>query len=58
MKSGIPVNEESIARVGNVTLMSSPTLFLTSGNNDARRLRPGDVVRSQEAVGTDEIAAS
>ena len=51
------MNEQSTARVGNVSLMSSPSLFLTSGSNDARRLRPGDVVRSQEAVSPDEIAA-
>ena len=57
VKAGTPVNEESVARVGSVTLMSSPTLFLTSGTNNARRLDPGESVRSQEAVGADEIAA-
>jgi phospholipid/cholesterol/gamma-HCH transport system substrate-binding protein len=57
VKAGTPLNEESIARVGSVTLMSSPTLFLTGGSNDARRLGPGESVRSQEAVGADEIAA-
>jgi phospholipid/cholesterol/gamma-HCH transport system substrate-binding protein len=57
VKAGTPVNEESIARVGSVTLMSSPTLFLTGGSNNARRLRPGESVRAQEAVGADEIAA-
>ena len=56
VKAGTPVNEESIARVGSVTLMSSPTLFLTGGSNNARRLGPGESVRSQEAVGADEIA--
>jgi phospholipid/cholesterol/gamma-HCH transport system substrate-binding protein len=55
--AGTPVNEESIARVGSVSLMSSPTLFLTGGSNKARRLGPGEVVPSQEAIGTDEIAA-
>ncbi len=53
VKAGTPVNEESIARVGSVTLMSSPTLFLTSGSNNARRLGPGESVRSQEAVGAE-----
>jgi phospholipid/cholesterol/gamma-HCH transport system substrate-binding protein len=57
VKAGTPVNEECIARVGSVTLMSSPTLFLTGGSNSARRLDPGEVVPSKEAVGTDEIAA-
>ena len=57
VKAGTPVNEESIARVGSVTLMSSPTLFLTGGSNNARRLGPGELVPSQEAVGQTEIAA-
>jgi phospholipid/cholesterol/gamma-HCH transport system substrate-binding protein len=57
VKDGTPVNEESIARVGGVTLMSSPTLFLTGGSNNARRLGPGDVVPSQEAISTNEITA-
>jgi phospholipid/cholesterol/gamma-HCH transport system substrate-binding protein len=57
VKAGTPVNEESIAQVGNVTLMSSPALFLTSGSNNARRLGPGESVRSQEAVSQAEIAA-
>ena len=51
VKAGTPVNEESIARVGSVTLMSSPTLSLTGGSNNARRLGPGEVVPSQEAIG-------
>jgi phospholipid/cholesterol/gamma-HCH transport system substrate-binding protein len=57
VKAGTPVNEESVARVGSVTLMSSPTLFLTGGSNNARRLGPGESVRSLEAAGADEIAA-
>ncbi len=57
VRAGTAVNEESIARVGGVTLMSSPALFLTSGSNHARRLGPGESVRSQEAVSQTEIAA-
>jgi phospholipid/cholesterol/gamma-HCH transport system substrate-binding protein len=57
VKAGTPVNEESIARVGGVTLMSSPALFLTSGSNSARRLAPGESVQSQEAVSQTDIAA-
>ena len=57
VKAGTPVNAESIARVGSVTLMSSPTLFLTGGSNNARRLGPGEVVPSQEAISANEIAA-
>jgi phospholipid/cholesterol/gamma-HCH transport system substrate-binding protein len=57
VKAGTPVNEESVARVGGVTLMSSPALLLSSGSNHARRLGPGESVRSQEAVTQAEIAA-
>jgi phospholipid/cholesterol/gamma-HCH transport system substrate-binding protein len=52
-----PVNEECIARVGHVTLMGGPALFVTGGSNNARRLGPGENVQSREAVSQDEIAA-
>jgi ABC-type transporter Mla subunit MlaD len=55
--AGTPVNAECIARVGHVTLMGAPALFLSSGSNNARRLRAGEDVQSQEAVSQDEIAA-
>jgi len=57
VKAGTPVNEESIARVASVTLMSSPTLSLAGGSNSARRLDPGAVVPSQETIGMNEVAA-
>jgi ABC-type transporter Mla subunit MlaD len=41
VKAGTPVNEESIARVGGVTLMSSPALFITSGSNNGPSPWPG-----------------
>jgi phospholipid/cholesterol/gamma-HCH transport system substrate-binding protein len=56
VKDGTPVNAGSFARVGSVTLMSSPTLFLTGGSNNARRLGPGEAVPSQEAVSPNDIA--
>jgi phospholipid/cholesterol/gamma-HCH transport system substrate-binding protein len=55
--AGTPVNEQSIARVGHVSLMGGPALFLTSGSNNARRLAQGEAVRSREAVSQDEIVA-
>ena len=56
VRPGTPVNEQCTVRVGSVSLMSSPALFLTTGSNDARRLNSGEVMRSQEAVSQDEIA--
>jgi phospholipid/cholesterol/gamma-HCH transport system substrate-binding protein len=56
VRPGTPVNEQSTVRVGSVSLMGSPALFVTTGSNDARRLNAGEVLRSQEAVSQDEIA--
>src|SRR4029450_11214710 len=56
VRPGTPVNEQCTVRVGSVSLMSSPALFVTPGSNDARRLKAGDVMQSQEAVSQDEIA--
>ena len=36
--------------------MSSPLLQITTGTSDARRLKAGDVVPSEEAVSLDEIS--
>ncbi|HWI16830.1 MAG TPA: MlaD family protein [Vicinamibacterales bacterium] len=55
VRAGTPINANSTARVGSVSLMSSPTLQITTGSNDARRLAPGEAVPSEEAVSLDEI---
>lgn len=55
VKTGTPVNQNSTARVGSVSIMTSPILSITTGSNDARRLGPGEVVPSEEAVSLDEI---
>lgn len=56
VQPGTPLNERCTARVGSVSLMSSPVLLVTTGSNEARRLQAGEVVPSQEALGQDEIA--
>lgn len=55
VKAGTPMNKESIAQVGTVSIMSSPALSITTGSNNARRLRAGEVVPSQEIVSLEEI---
>ena len=55
VKIGTPVNEKSTAQVGTVSIMSSPALSLTTGSNDARRLTPGQVVRSQEVISLEDV---
>src|SRR5690242_9255049 len=36
VKSGTPINESSTARPGTVTIMGTPALLITTGENDAR----------------------
>jgi ABC-type transporter Mla subunit MlaD len=55
VKTGTPINQNSTARAGSVSVMSSPVLMISTGSNDARRLSPGEVVASQESVSMDEI---
>jgi len=50
VKEGTPMNGQSRARVGAVSLMGSPALQITTGSNDAPRLAAGDVVPSDEGV--------
>jgi len=56
VQTGTPVNEASTASVGAISLMSSPALSITTGRNEARRLTPGQVVRSEETLTMEEIA--
>jgi phospholipid/cholesterol/gamma-HCH transport system substrate-binding protein len=56
VKAATPLNENSKARSGTVTMMGTPALLITTGSNDARRLSPGEAVQSEEPVGLDEVA--
>jgi phospholipid/cholesterol/gamma-HCH transport system substrate-binding protein len=55
VKQGTPLNAKSVAEVGSVTLMSDPALTISTGSNDAPRLSPGEVIRSEETVSLDEL---
>ncbi|MFZ0591255.1 MAG: MlaD family protein [Bryobacteraceae bacterium] len=55
IKEGTPVNENSVAELGSVSLMSSPAISITTGSNDARRLPAGAVIRSRETVSIDDM---
>lgn len=52
---GTPLNEKSVADVGSVSLMGDPVLAISTGSNDAARLRAGAVIPSQETVSLDEL---
>jgi len=55
VKAGTPVNGQSKAQVGMVSLMGTPSLLITTGSNEAPRLAPGAVVPSEESVSTSEL---
>ena len=55
VKEGTPLNEKSLAKLGSVSLMSSPAIFITTGAQDAQRLRAGQVIASQESVSIDDM---
>ncbi len=55
VKEGTPLNEKSVARLGSVSLMSSPALSITTGSNDARRLTAGQAIPSEETVSLDDM---
>ena len=56
VKQGTPLNEKSVAKLGLTSVMSSASLSITTGSNDAQRLPPGSPIESQEAASLDEIA--
>jgi ABC-type transporter Mla subunit MlaD len=55
VKEGTPVNEKSVAKLGSVSLMSSPAISITTGAQNAQRLAAGQVIASQETVSIDEM---
>ena len=55
VKTGTPMNQQSTARVGTVTVMGSPALLISPGSNDAPRWPAGAVVQSEEAMSMTEI---
>jgi phospholipid/cholesterol/gamma-HCH transport system substrate-binding protein len=56
VKQNTPLNEESVAKLGLVSVMSGAALSITTGSNNAKRLSPGSAIPSQEAASLDEIA--
>ena len=55
VKSGTPLNQKSTARVGTLSLMTTPALMITTGSNEAPRLSAGAVVPSAESLSLEEI---
>jgi len=55
VKEGTPVNKKSVAKLGAVSLMSSPAIAITTGAHDVPRLKAGDVIPSEETVSIDDM---
>jgi phospholipid/cholesterol/gamma-HCH transport system substrate-binding protein len=55
VKKGTPVNAKSLAKLGSVSLMSSPVVSITTGTNDAPRLQAGATIPSQETISMDDM---
>jgi phospholipid/cholesterol/gamma-HCH transport system substrate-binding protein len=55
VKTGTPLNQQSTARVGTVSIMATPALMITTGSNEAPRLTAGALVPSAESVSLEEI---
>jgi phospholipid/cholesterol/gamma-HCH transport system substrate-binding protein len=55
VKTGTPLNTNSIAKLGSVTLVTSPVISISTGSNDAARIPPGGVIPSQETVALDDM---
>jgi phospholipid/cholesterol/gamma-HCH transport system substrate-binding protein len=56
VKEGTPVNQKSIAKLGSVSLMSSPAISITTGSQDAPRLQAGQAIPSEETMSIDDMA--
>jgi len=57
LKPGTPVNEKSVAKIGSVSLMSSPALLISTGSNNAPHVPPGGAIPSQDVASMDDIIA-
>jgi phospholipid/cholesterol/gamma-HCH transport system substrate-binding protein len=55
VKEGTPLNRNSVASLGAVSLMASPAVSITTGAQDAERLKPGEAIASQETIGIDDM---
>jgi ABC-type transporter Mla subunit MlaD len=55
VQEGTPVNAKSLAKLGSISLMSSPSISITTGAHDARRLQAGEAIAAEETVSIDDM---
>jgi len=54
VKQGTPVNANSVAKLGSITIVTSPCISISMGTNDASRLPPNSVIASLESISVDD----
>jgi phospholipid/cholesterol/gamma-HCH transport system substrate-binding protein len=54
VKQGTPLNAKSVAKLGSVTVITSPVISISMGSNDAPRLPPNSVIPSLETISLDD----
>jgi len=54
VKQGTPVNANSVAKLGSVTIVTSPLISISMGSNDAPRLPPNGLIPSLESISVDD----
>jgi phospholipid/cholesterol/gamma-HCH transport system substrate-binding protein len=54
VKPDTPLNAKSIAKLGSVTVITSPVISISTGSNDAARLPPGSEIPSLETISLDD----
>jgi phospholipid/cholesterol/gamma-HCH transport system substrate-binding protein len=54
VKQGTPLNAKSVAKLGSVTVITSPVISISMGSNDAPRLPPNSEIPSLETVSLDD----
>jgi len=54
VKPGTPLNAKSEAKLGSVTVVTSPVISISTGSNDAPRLAPDSVIPSAETISLDD----
>lgn len=54
VREGTPLNAKSVAKLGSVTVITSPVISISMGSNDAARLPANSEVPSQETISLDD----
>ncbi|MGA3098117.1 MAG: MlaD family protein [Bryobacteraceae bacterium] len=54
VRQGTPLNAKSVAKLGSVTVITSPCISISMGSNDASRLAANSVIPSLETISIDD----